>query len=253
MSDPILSLRGLAVGYLDDPIVRDFSLDVQKQTIWSLLGGNGAGKSTLLKSLFGLSKWFGGEIIFQGRPIHGKSPGECMRAGIGIVPQGRCNFPQMTVRENLEMGAYTLAKGDKQAAQDRVIELFPMLGRKLRTMAGNLSGGEQQVLETAMVLETDPVLLLLDEPSLGLSPKMQQDVFDNVAQLRDAGVTVIMAEQNVVGSLLVSDCAVVLDLGTKLIEGPARQVMSDPKIRAAFLGGEPVAPEETSPTNESAL
>lgn len=253
MSEPILSLRELAVGYRDHPIVRNFSLDVQKQTIWSLLGGNGAGKSTLLKSLFGLSKWFEGQIIFKGQPIHGKSPGECMRAGIGIVPQGRCNFPQMTVRENLEMGAYTLAKGDKTAAQDRVVELFPMLGRKLRIMAGNLSGGEQQVLETAMVLETDPVLLLLDEPSLGLSPKMQQEVFENVAQLRAAGVTVIMAEQNVVGSLLVSDSAVVLDLGTKLIEGPARDVMNDPKIRAAFLGGEPVPPDTPLFQNESAI
>lgn len=248
MSDPILSLRSLAVGYLDDPIVRDFSLDVPKQTIWSLLGGNGAGKSTLLKSLFGLTKWYSGEIIFKGQALQGKSPKECMSAGVGIVPQGRCNFPQMTVRENLQMGTYTLNRGDKSAAQDRVIGLFPMLGRKLGTTAGNLSGGEQQILETAMVLETSPDLLLLDEPSLGLSPKMQQEVFENVALLRDAGVTVIMAEQNVIGSLLVSDSAVVLDLGTKLIEGPARDVMSDPKIQAAFLGGDPV---ETADSKQS--
>lgn len=237
---PIVSLRKLSVGYLDDPIVRDFSLDVDKQSIWSLLGGNGAGKSTLLKSIFGLSKWFGGEILFEGEPIQGRTPYERMGLGIGIVPQGRCNFPGMTVRENLEMGGYTLAPSARSKAQDRVIGIFPMLGQKLKVLAGNLSGGEQQILETAMVLETDPKLLLLDEPSLGLSPKMQQEVFSNVAQLRTAGVTVVMAEQNVVGSLLVSDRAVVLDLGTKLIEGPAKQILEDPKIKAAFLGGDPV-------------
>lgn len=244
MSDPILSLRGLSVGYLDDPIVKDFSLDIPRQTIWSLLGGNGAGKSTLLKSLFGLTKWFGGEIHFDGHQIQKASPAERMRAGIGIVPQGRCNFARMSVRENLEMGAYTLARHEKAAAQDRVISLFPVLGRKLTSLAGNLSGGEQQLLETAMVLETNPRLLLLDEPSLGLSPKAQQDVFENVARLRDTGVTVIMAEQNVVGSLLVSDSAVVLDLGTKLIEGPARDVMNDPKIQVAFLGADPTGVDE---------
>lgn len=241
-TSPILSLRNLSVGYNDHPIVRDVSLDIAKQSVWSLLGGNGAGKSTLLKSLFGMSKWFSGEIIFDGQPLHGHSPQQCMRAGVGIVPQGRCNFPAMTVRENLEMGAYTLARPAKAAAMDRVLSMFPMLEPKLATLAGNLSGGQQQILETAMVLETNPKLLLLDEPSLGLSPKMQQDVFENVALLRNAGVTVIMAEQNVIGSLLVSDFAVVLDLGTKLIEGPAKDVMANPKIRAAFLGGDPEAP-----------
>lgn len=237
----VLSIRDLSVGYLDDPIVRNFSLDVHKQTIWSLLGGNGAGKSTLLKSIFGLSKWFGGQIEFDGQAIHELSPFERMRMGIGIVPQGRCNFPAMTVRENLEMGGYTLSKSEMRMAQDRVVNIFPMLGEKMKVRAGNLSGGEQQILETAMVLEADPKLLLLDEPSLGLSPKMQQDVFSNVAQLRDAGVTVIMAEQNVLGSLTISDRAVVLDLGKKLTEGSAQDILSDPKIQAAFLGGDPVA------------
>lgn len=236
---PILRLKDLSVGYLDHPIVRGISLDVNRQSVWSLLGGNGAGKSTLLKSLFGMSKWFAGEIIFDGQHLEGLSPQQCMRAGVGIVPQGRCNFPAMTVRENLEMGAYTLPRSAKRDAMDRVLAMFPMLEEKLATLAGNLSGGQQQILETAMVLETDPKLLLLDEPSLGLSPKMQQDVFENVALLRDAGVTVIMAEQNVIGSLLVSDFALVLDLGTKLIDGPAKEVMANPKIRAAFLGGEP--------------
>lgn len=237
----ILSMRDLSVGYLDDPIVRDFSLDIEKQSIWSLLGGNGAGKSTLLKSIFGLSKRFAGTIEFDGSAIEDMSPFERMQRGIGIVPQGRCNFPAMTVKENLEMGGYTLPRSQGRRAQARVIEIFPMLGEKLKVRAGNLSGGEQQILETAMVLEANPKLLLLDEPSLGLSPKMQQDVFANVAQLRDAGVTVIMAEQNVLGSLMVSDRAVVLDLGTKLVDGPADDILNDPKIQAAFLGGEPIA------------
>lgn len=241
---PLLSVRHLSVGYLEQPIVRDISLEVFPQTVSSLIGGNGAGKSTLLKSLFGLVKWFAGEIVLNGETIQHLSPPERMRRGIGIVPQGRCNFPQMTVRENLEMGAYTLERTAAHSACDRVLDLFPMLAGKYNELAGNLSGGEQQILETAMVLETEPVLLLLDEPSLGLSPKMQQEVFDHVDGLRKAGVTVIMAEQNVLGSLMISDRAIVLDLGTKVLEGPAREVMYDPKIRAAYLGGDPHETQE---------
>lgn len=241
---PLLVLRDLSVGYLDQPVVRDVSLEVFPQTVSSLIGGNGAGKSTLLKSLFGLVKWFSGEIVLNGESIQHLSPPDRMRRGIGIVPQGRCNFPQMSVRENLEMGAYTLERAAARQACDRVVALFPMLVRKWNELAGNLSGGEQQILETAMVLQTDPVLLLLDEPSLGLSPKMQHDVFDHVDDLRKAGVTVIMAEQNVLGSLMISDRAIVLDLGTKFLEGPAREVMYDPKIRAAYLGGDPGETEE---------
>lgn len=234
----ILELQDMCVGY-SEPIVRDVSLKVEENTIWSLIGGNGAGKSTLLKSLFGLTRCFSGALLFEGDAIQGLSPAERVRKGMAIVPQGRCNFPLMSVRENLEMGAYTLPGAEARIAMERVLEMFPMLRGKLGESAGNLSGGEQQILETAMALETGPRLLLLDEPSLGLSPKMQQEVFETVESLRGAGLTVIMAEQNILGSLMISDRAFVLDLGTKLMEGAAREVLEDPKIKVAFLGADP--------------
>ncbi|MES0110073.1 ABC transporter ATP-binding protein [Mesorhizobium sp. M0013] len=241
MADNVaLEIRNWSVGYLDHPIVRDFSAVFNAGSVTSLIGGNGAGKSTLLKSIFGLNRQFGGTLIFEGKAVDGLSPSSRLKAGIGIVPQGRCNFPQMTVRENLEMGTYLLPRAKASAAIERVVDIFPMLRRKWRQLAGNLSGGEQQVLETAMVLETGPRLLLLDEPSLGLSPKMQAEVFETVKAIRDDGVTVIMAEQNVFGSLMISDRAIVLELGKKFADGPANEIMHDPRIKAAFLGGDPV-------------
>ncbi|QND66685.1 ABC transporter ATP-binding protein [Mesorhizobium loti] len=239
-SDVALEISDWSVGYLDHPIVRDFSAVFATGSVTSLIGGNGAGKSTLLKSIFGLNKHFSGKLTFEGKSVEGLSPAARLKTGIGIVPQGRCNFPQMTVHENLEMGAYLLPRTRASAAIESVIELFPMLRRKWRQLAGNLSGGEQQILETAMVLENSPRLLLLDEPSLGLSPRMQSEVFETVNSIRSKGVTVIMAEQNVFGSLMISDRAIVLELGRKFADGPASDVMHDPRIKAAFLGGEPV-------------
>jgi branched-chain amino acid transport system ATP-binding protein len=154
-----------------------------------------------------------------------------------MVPQGRCNFPQMSVAENLKMGCYTLVRSARGPAVERVTGLFPMLQEKWRTEAGNLSGGEQQVLETAMVLLTSPSLLLVDEPSLGLSPRMQGEVFATVQGVARTGVTVLVVEQNVRGALLISDTAIVMDLGRKFLEGPAGDVRRDPRIRQAYLGG----------------
>jgi branched-chain amino acid transport system ATP-binding protein len=236
----VLTIKNWSVGYLDQPIVNDFSADFQKGTVTSLIGGNGAGKSTLLKSIFGLNRRFSGEIEFEGRVIHTLSPSDRLKAGVGIVPQGRCNFGQMTVRENLEMGAYLLPRQAAKDAIGRVTSLFPLLRQKWSQVASNLSGGEQQILEMAMVLESSPRLLLLDEPSLGLSPKMQAEVFETVDAIRVQGVTVVMAEQNVFGSLLISNRAIVLELGRKFADGPAEDIMHDPRIKAAFLGGDPV-------------
>ena len=241
--EPILEIRNLSAGYRDQPIVHDFSVEIGRPSISTLIGGNGAGKSTLLKSIFGLTRRFAGEILFEGMPIHELEPTDRLRAGIGIVPQGRCNFPAMTVRENLLMGTYLLPRAAAARAIDRVLAIFPMLRRKWSTMAGQLSGGEQQLLETAMALEGAPRLLLLDEPSLGLAPIMQREIFAMISSLSGEGVTVIMAEQNVYESLVISDTAIVLELGRKYIEGPAREVMYDPNIRSAFLGGEPDSPQ----------
>jgi branched-chain amino acid transport system ATP-binding protein len=234
---PKLELIDLCAGYGDVPIVRDFSTQLPPASITTLIGGNGAGKSTLLRAIFGTNRWFSGQIVFNGEAIEHLAPSERLQRGIGFVPQGRCNFPQMTVAENLKMGCYTLPGRKHRAAITRVTAQFPLLTRKWSELAGNLSGGEQQVLETAMVLLSSPELLLLDEPSLGLSPKSQAEVFAVAQQISAAGVTVLVVEQNVHGALLVSDTAIVMELGRKFLEGPAAEVRGDPRIREAYLGG----------------
>ncbi len=234
---PVLELRDLTAGYGDAPIVHDFSLTLDRGSITTLIGGNGAGKSTLMRAIFGVCRWFGGTIRFEGEQIQRLEPWDRLARGIGLVPQGRCNFATMSVWENLKMACATLPANRHDAAMDRVMTLFPILREKLRAPAGNLSGGQQQLLETAMVLIPAPKLLLLDEPSLGLSPKAQAEVFDFVKTIAATGVTVLAVEQNVHVALRVSDSAVVMEQGRKFMEGPASQVLSDPRIRHAYLGG----------------
>jgi branched-chain amino acid transport system ATP-binding protein len=238
---PILELRAVAAGYTDTPIVTDFSLTVEHGSITTLIGANGAGKSTLLRAIYGLIRRFEGSVQFEGTPIDDLSPPQRLARGIGFVPQGRCNFPKLSVRENLELGTYTLAKPAGRDAIARMTAQFPMLARKWRALAGNLSGGEQQILEMAMVLEASPRLLLLDEPSLGLSPKMLQQVFETVRAIRASGVTIMIVEQNARSALRISDTGVVMELGRKALEGPAAAVMNDPRIKIAYLGGDPDA------------
>ena len=236
---PVLVFDGFSVGYADEPIVDGFSATLARGTVTTIIGPNGAGKSTLLKGVFGVAKHFGGTLRFDGHAIERLSPRERLALGIGFVPQGRCNFPLMTVRENLELGAYTLRARAVAQAMERVLEFFPLLAGKLGVLAGNLSGGEQQVLETAMVLEAEPTLLLLDEPSLGLSPLNQDQIFETVARLRATGLTVLVVEQNAHGALEVSDTGIVMELGRLFMMGPAAQVIADPRIKVAYLGGVP--------------
>jgi branched-chain amino acid transport system ATP-binding protein len=237
MAEAALQLDGVSAGYTEEPIVIDFSVEIMAGTITTIIGGNGAGKSTLLRAIYGLNRHFGGSIRFRGEAIEHLAPAARLKRGIALVPQGRCNFPTMSVRENLELGGYTLRGAAAKTAMARVIEIFPLLGRKLSVLAGNLSGGEQQILETAMVLETAPQLLLLDEPSLGLSPGNQDQVFATMQELRNRGLTVLVVEQNAEGCLQVSDRAIVMELGQKFMEASAAEVLADPRIRDAFLGG----------------
>ncbi len=232
-----LAIEALTAGYGETPIVRDFSTSLARGSITTLIGGNGAGKSTLLRAVYGTIRWFAGRILWQGEEIHALAPTERLRRGIAFVPQGRCNFPAMSVAENLKLGCYTLPSRLHAARVERVCALFPVLRAKWTLAAGNLSGGEQQLLETAMVLVTEPQLLLLDEPSLGLSPKTQAEVFAAVRAIAATGVTVLVVEQNVHGALLISDTAIVMELGRKFMEGPAAQVRGDARIREAYLGG----------------
>jgi branched-chain amino acid transport system ATP-binding protein len=237
MTATVLELDSVTAGYGDNPIVREFSARLDAGSITTLIGGNGAGKSTLLRAIYGTNRMFDGHIVFKGEAIERLPPWERLKRGIGFVPQGRCNFAAMSVAENLKMSCYTLPAAKHDTAIGRVTGLFPMLPQKWRTEAGNLSGGEQQILEMAMVLLLEPSLLLLDEPSLGLSPRMQGDVFATVQRIAAAGVTVLIVEQNVRGALLISNRALVMEQGRKFMEGPAAEVRTDPRIRQAYLGG----------------
>ena len=233
----ILELDRLSVGYTEEPVVVDFSIGIRAGSITTIIGPNGAGKSTLLRAIYGLNRHFSGSVRLRGQAIEHLPPGERLKLGIGFVPQGRCNFPLMTVRENLQLGAYTLRGKAAGEAIDSVLAQFPLLAAKLPVLAGNLSGGEQQILETAMVLESGPQLLLLDEPSLGLSPGNQEQIFSTISELRGRGLTVLVVEQNAHGALQISDTGIVMELGRLFMTGPAAEVATDPRVKIAYLGG----------------
>jgi branched-chain amino acid transport system ATP-binding protein len=235
----LLEFDRLSAGYTDQPVVTEFSATIAQGSITTIIGPNGAGKSTLLRAVYGLNRHFGGTLRFLGEPIESLAPNERLKRGIGFVPQGRCNFPLISVRENLELGGYTLPRAAARDAFERVLGQFPMLKDKLGVLAGNLSGGEQQILEIAMVLEAGPKLLLLDEPSLGLSPGNQDRIFEAIADLRGRGLTVLVVEQNAHGALRISDTGIVMELGRLFMSGPAAEIIADPRIRVAYLGGEP--------------
>ncbi|HWK63565.1 MAG TPA: ABC transporter ATP-binding protein [Rhizobiaceae bacterium] len=240
-TDPLLRCEGLVAGYGGPPIVRQVYLDVPENEMMTLVGPNGAGKSTLLRALYGLTKTYAGHIVFAGRSIEKTTPLERYATGIALVPQGRCNFDRMSVAENLAVAAHSVPVARRPEALDYVLGLFPTLKPLMQSMAGNLSGGEQQLLEMAMVLQTRPKCLLVDEPSLGLSPRMQAAVFEKLAELRDGGMTVVAVEQNVRVALAVSNRAAVLVQGEIAFEGPADQILADDRIRTAYLGGQTIS------------
>jgi branched-chain amino acid transport system ATP-binding protein len=237
---PILSVRGWSCGYQDEAIVRDLDLDLQPGTVTCIVGSNGAGKSTVLRSIYGTIKRFSGSLAFRGKNIERLSPADRAALGMSFVPQGRCNFPYLSVAENLKLGAYNLPKEQSTSAIEKQLRKFPALREKRDMAAGNMSGGEQQMLEMAMVMVVEPALLLIDEPSLGLSPKMMFEVLETIRDLARSGITVLMVEQNVRGGLAISDRVVVMDLGRKIMDGPPAEITADERIRSVFLGGLPV-------------
>jgi branched-chain amino acid transport system ATP-binding protein len=232
----ILHAEKITSGYGEIEVLRDISFFVLQGEIVCLIGPNGAGKSTLLKTIFGLVPPWEGKMLFQGEDISRKRPDEILRMGISIVPQGRCNFPEMTVRENLEMGAYI--RKDQMIRQDieEVLIKFPVLRSKQRELAGNLSGGEQQVLEMASSLLLNPKIILLDEPSLGLSPIMVSKVFETILQINQEGRTIIMVEQNAKQALQIAHHAIVLELGRKRLEGTGREMLNNDDVKKSYLG-----------------
>ena len=233
----LLELHEVVAGYEEVEVLRGVSLAVRTGEIVCIIGANGAGKSTLLRTVFGMVQPREGTIRFAGEDIAGRPPTEVLKRGLGYVPQGRCNFPAMSVEENLEMGAYLRRDARVRDDIETLLVRFPMLGTKRRDPAGTLSGGQQQILEMAIALLLNPRLLMVDEPSLGLDPRMVQIVFDTILAINREGTTVLMVEQNAKKALSVSQRGFVLELGRNRFEGTGDELLNDADVREHYLGG----------------
>ncbi len=234
----MLSLEGLRAGYGRVEALKGVSLDVRAGELVTLIGANGAGKTSTLKAISGLLPASGGRILFDGAEIQRLTPREILRRGIAHCPEGRRVFPYMTVRENLDMGAY--ARTDAGAIREdleRVFTYFPVLAERLRQVAGTLSGGEQQMLAIGRALMARPRLLLLDEPSLGLAPALIETTFRIISEIRQRGVTVLMVEQNAYVALRMADRGYVMETGQIALEGPAGDLIENAHVKRAYLGG----------------
>lgn len=236
MMQSLLHLDDITAGYHEIIVLERLTFALPAGRITTVIGPNGAGKSTLLRAVYGLARIYSGRVHFHGEDITPLSPIERLRRGIVLVPQGRNNFPAMTVLENLLMATYIRKDAAVRSDIDNILARFPVLGAKRRQLAGNLSGGEQQILEMAMGLLLRPRLMLIDEPSLGLAPMMMDYIFEAIREITRGGTTVLMVEQNAAKALEVSDWALVLDLGRKRMEGPAAEIALNPQVRQLYLG-----------------
>ncbi|MBI4994052.1 ABC transporter ATP-binding protein [Candidatus Peregrinibacteria bacterium] len=236
----MLKIKNLTAGYGGPIIIENINIEVREGEIVTMIGPNGAGKSTILKSIFGLTKIADGEILFFNQNIVGLKTSEITGYGICYVPQGRSIFPSLTVEENLEMGAY-IRKDKKEIANDLkyVYSKFPRLHERRNQKARNLSGGEQQMAALGRALMLKPQLLLLDEPSIGLAPKIVAEVFEKILEIRQEGTSILIVEQNAFMALKVSDRAYALELGKNLCSGTGKELLSDPQIQKAYLGKNP--------------
>ncbi|WP_298961514.1 ABC transporter ATP-binding protein [uncultured Methylobacterium sp.] len=238
MSD-LLRVEGLRLGYGRADVVHAIDLTVARGSIVSLIGSNGAGKTTILRALSGLMKPRAGAIRFlDGTPadIAGEAAHRIARRGIVQVPEGRQVFANLTVAENLRLGAYHAPGPEVARRQEAVVARFPRLGERLGQQAGYLSGGEQQMLAMGRALMAEPVLLLLDEPSMGLAPLIVEEIFSIIADLRREGRTILLVEQNASAALGVADTAYVLETGRIRLQGPAAEIARNPEVTAAYLG-----------------
>ncbi len=232
-----LEARGISSGYGEVQILWDISFSVEKGKLTAIIGPNGAGKTTLLRTIMGLVKPWKGSIILNGEDITRLPPHKKVEKGVVLIPEGRLIFPEMTVLENLEMGAFTSrAARHYRENLERVFTLFPRLKERMKQKAGTLSGGEQQMLALARGLMSDPEVLMLDEPSLGLAPYLVLSLFDVIRRLRNEGMTMVLVEQNTQLALAISDYAYVISNGRIEIEGEARKVMSIESVKKAYLG-----------------
>ncbi len=238
---PFLELRAVTTGYGDVPVVRNASMAFARGGITAVIGSNGAGKSTAIKAAGGLLRIWMGNVFIDGADVTHEAPHKRLARGVAYVPQGRIVLPEMTVRENLDIGAYILG-GDRQridAAMERMVSTFPVIGARMRQLAGTMSGGEQQMLAIARALMTSPAAIILDEPSLGLSPKFVNTVFEKLAELAKGGLTVIMVEQKASRALAIADSGYVMHTGQVVYSGDAKILLANPNVQRLFLGEVP--------------
>jgi branched-chain amino acid transport system ATP-binding protein len=233
----MLEVRGIETHYGNIPALREVSIDVPAGGVVAILGANGAGKTTLMKTIAGVLRPRRGTVSFLGKEITGLPSHAIVGRGIAMVPEGRAILARMTVRENLELGAFT-RRDARKASQDmdRVMERFPVLGKRAGQPGGSLSGGEQQMLAIARALMSAPKLLLMDEPTLGLAPLVAADIFSIIREINAAGTTILLVEQNVKQALKVSGYAYVLETGKIALSGPSKELLQEPRIKASYLG-----------------
>jgi branched-chain amino acid transport system ATP-binding protein len=234
---PLLTVQGIETFYGNIQALKGISFQVPAGSIVTLLGANGAGKSTTLKSIAGLTPPARGTVTFMGRSIGGLPPAQIVRLGIAHVPEGRELFPALTVLENLQMGAFTRRnRREMQQSLERVYTHFPILGERRPQLAGTLSGGEQQMLAIGRALMARPQLILLDEPSLGLAPKVVEEIFRIIRDIHAGGATVLLVEQNATRALAIADYGYVLETGKIALEGESQQLLRNDHVRRLYLG-----------------
>ena len=232
----LLEVSGLRAGYAEVDILHGVNLAVNQDEIVCVVGPNGAGKSTLMKSIFGLVRVRDGRIVFQGEDITGLGPAQIVRRGMCYVPQNNNVFPSLTVEENLEMGAF-IRQGDFRRKMEEMFELFPILKERRRQKAGTMSGGQQQMVAMARALMLDPKLILLDEPTAGLSPKFAELVLEKVTEINRMGVSVLMIEQNARAGLAISHRGYVLTMGRNRLDDTGQALLANEEVGRLFLGG----------------
>ena len=236
MADTLLRTSALKVAYGGIQAVKGVSLEVREGELVSLIGANGAGKTTTLKAITGLQAAAGGDIEYLGRSIKGQGAWDLVKQGLVMVPEGRGVFARMTITENLQMGAFVRSDDEVDADIEKVFAIFPRLKERSGQLAGTMSGGEQQMLAMGRALMARPKVLLMDEPSMGLSPIMVDKIFEVVDDIHGRGVTILLVEQNASRALQIASRGYVMDSGEITMSGEAQQLLDDPKVRAAYLG-----------------